>query len=334
MVTPASLEYAEKFVPEDDILRSARQRGIEVGAYPIIPGCGAALCVLATVQAARPAGGTSSRSTVRSSAARPREPQPAHPAPRAQRPRGDHHVVVEPAGQLDPGAVRGRARRRSGATRRVAPRAGPRRRRPANTARSACGQRRLGRLELLRAGVAGPVGGVEQHQPAGRVEHLRGRQLEGGPGAAQQLGVEGRRGPRRCGGASGRAGSRSRSARARAAPPGRGQDRRTRPVIRRPLPRRSRRPGGSARPPSTSRSGVRRPGRPRRGRPAAPGRRAARPAGRRGPSTSPLRNSTPYAPPSSTRRNAGMSLASTVAPAAIASTSTMPKLSPPVFGAT
>jgi predicted O-methyltransferase YrrM len=53
MATPASLEYAEEFVPEDDILRSARRRGIEVGAHPILPGCGAALCFLATVVNAR-----------------------------------------------------------------------------------------------------------------------------------------------------------------------------------------------------------------------------------------------------------------------------------------
>ncbi|GIH69294.1 O-methyltransferase [Sphaerimonospora thailandensis] len=53
MATPASLEYAEEFVPEDDILRSARRRGIEVGAHPILPGCGAALCFLATAVNAR-----------------------------------------------------------------------------------------------------------------------------------------------------------------------------------------------------------------------------------------------------------------------------------------
>ena len=41
----------------------------------------------------------------------------------------------------------------------------------------------------------------------------------------------------------------------------------------------------------------------------------------------------PAFPSSSTRRNASRSLATTAVPAAIASTSTMPKLSPPVFGA-
>jgi predicted O-methyltransferase YrrM len=51
--TPASLAYAEHFVPEDEILRSARQRGIEVGAPPILPGGGAALCFLSTVINAR-----------------------------------------------------------------------------------------------------------------------------------------------------------------------------------------------------------------------------------------------------------------------------------------
>ncbi|GII56974.1 O-methyltransferase [Planotetraspora thailandica] len=53
MATPASLEYAEDFVPEDDILREARRRGVEVGATPLLPGCGAALCFLATVANAR-----------------------------------------------------------------------------------------------------------------------------------------------------------------------------------------------------------------------------------------------------------------------------------------
>ena len=53
MVTPASLEFAERFVPEDEILLSARQRANEVGAYPVMPGCGAALCFLATVLDAR-----------------------------------------------------------------------------------------------------------------------------------------------------------------------------------------------------------------------------------------------------------------------------------------
>jgi predicted O-methyltransferase YrrM len=53
MTTPASLAYAEDFVPEDEILRAARRRGVEVGAPPILPGGGAALCFLATVVNAR-----------------------------------------------------------------------------------------------------------------------------------------------------------------------------------------------------------------------------------------------------------------------------------------
>ena len=65
-----------------------------------------------------------------------RQAQPAHPAARAQRPCGDHDVVVEPAGQLDPGAVAGQLvdQRRDRRRPRAAPRtsAGS-----ANTARSA-----------------------------------------------------------------------------------------------------------------------------------------------------------------------------------------------------
>ncbi|GLX98966.1 methyltransferase domain-containing protein [Herbidospora sp. NEAU-GS84] len=49
----ASLAHAEDFVPEDDVLRNARQRGEEVGATPILPGGGAALCFLATAVNAR-----------------------------------------------------------------------------------------------------------------------------------------------------------------------------------------------------------------------------------------------------------------------------------------
>jgi predicted O-methyltransferase YrrM len=51
--TQASLDYAEHFVPEDEILQSARRRGTEVGAPPILPGGGAALCFLATTINAR-----------------------------------------------------------------------------------------------------------------------------------------------------------------------------------------------------------------------------------------------------------------------------------------
>ncbi|MDP9849079.1 O-methyltransferase [Streptosporangium lutulentum] len=49
----ATLAYAEEFHTEDEILHAARQRGVEVGARPILPGGGAALCFLATAINAR-----------------------------------------------------------------------------------------------------------------------------------------------------------------------------------------------------------------------------------------------------------------------------------------
>lgn len=49
----ASLAYAEAFHPEDEILQAARRRGLELGAAPVLPGVGAALCFLATVLGAR-----------------------------------------------------------------------------------------------------------------------------------------------------------------------------------------------------------------------------------------------------------------------------------------
>ncbi|MFC4058293.1 O-methyltransferase [Planomonospora corallina] len=49
----AALAYAEEFHPEDEILRVARQRSIEVGALPVSPGSGAALCFLASAVNAR-----------------------------------------------------------------------------------------------------------------------------------------------------------------------------------------------------------------------------------------------------------------------------------------
>ncbi|WP_433245037.1 O-methyltransferase [Streptosporangium sp. CA-135522] len=49
----ATLAYAEEFHAEDEILLTARQRGAEVGAPPIQPGAGAALCFLATAINAR-----------------------------------------------------------------------------------------------------------------------------------------------------------------------------------------------------------------------------------------------------------------------------------------
>ncbi|MEV0622873.1 O-methyltransferase [Nonomuraea sp. NPDC050404] len=50
MTTPveATLAYAEQFHHEDETLHAARQRGLEMGAVPILPGGGAALCFLAT----------------------------------------------------------------------------------------------------------------------------------------------------------------------------------------------------------------------------------------------------------------------------------------------
>ncbi|MCG5216683.1 O-methyltransferase [Streptosporangium sp. KLBMP 9127] len=49
----ATLAYAEEFHVEDEILRAARRQGAEVGAPPILPGGGAALCFLATAINAR-----------------------------------------------------------------------------------------------------------------------------------------------------------------------------------------------------------------------------------------------------------------------------------------
>ncbi|MFG3439000.1 O-methyltransferase [Nonomuraea sp. NPDC047897] len=42
----ATLAYAEQFHHEDEILHAARRRGLEMGAPPILPGGGAALCFL------------------------------------------------------------------------------------------------------------------------------------------------------------------------------------------------------------------------------------------------------------------------------------------------
>jgi predicted O-methyltransferase YrrM len=43
----ASWTYAEEFVPEDEVLTTARSKGDELGAVPVLPGAGAALAVLA-----------------------------------------------------------------------------------------------------------------------------------------------------------------------------------------------------------------------------------------------------------------------------------------------
>jgi predicted O-methyltransferase YrrM len=49
----ATLAYVEQYLPEDEALRDARQRGEDVGAMPIGPGAGAALRFLATAISAR-----------------------------------------------------------------------------------------------------------------------------------------------------------------------------------------------------------------------------------------------------------------------------------------
>src|SRR5690348_17306716 len=53
MVKPASVAYAESFVPEDDVVRGARERARELGCVPIGPAGGAALRVLAAATGAR-----------------------------------------------------------------------------------------------------------------------------------------------------------------------------------------------------------------------------------------------------------------------------------------
>ena len=50
---PASWNYAEEFVAEDEVLANARARSEEVGVTPIGSGGGAALCFLASVLEAR-----------------------------------------------------------------------------------------------------------------------------------------------------------------------------------------------------------------------------------------------------------------------------------------
>jgi predicted O-methyltransferase YrrM len=49
----ASREYAESFLPEDEALATARSRGEQMGAPPLAPVSGAALCFLAAAMAAR-----------------------------------------------------------------------------------------------------------------------------------------------------------------------------------------------------------------------------------------------------------------------------------------
>lgn len=53
MLNTASLSYAESFVVEDDVVRGARDRGLEFGCTPIGPAGGATLRVLAAATQAR-----------------------------------------------------------------------------------------------------------------------------------------------------------------------------------------------------------------------------------------------------------------------------------------
>lgn len=48
-----SWTYAENFVPEDDVLTTARAKGTELGCVPVLPGAGATLRLLAAAAAAR-----------------------------------------------------------------------------------------------------------------------------------------------------------------------------------------------------------------------------------------------------------------------------------------
>jgi predicted O-methyltransferase YrrM len=53
MLNQTSLAYAESFLPENDVIAAARERGRELGCTPIGPAGGAALRVLATATSAR-----------------------------------------------------------------------------------------------------------------------------------------------------------------------------------------------------------------------------------------------------------------------------------------
>ena len=270
-----------------------------------------------------------------------REAQPAHPAPRAQRPRGDHDVVVEPPGQLDPARSPRRARRPA-ARRRASARAPRARRRvrrtpPAAPADSAGlgglerpRRRRCGRGGRRRAAAAGSAGS----SAAG------GGQLERD---ARRGAAAGRRGSPRA--TSMRWCIRSSrfavhvSHRHRAAPPGRATSAAPHPgpVIDRHRPADDRLvdPQDLRRPPSTSRSAVRRPGPPRRSAARRAGSSSS--AASRGAPGVGVAGREEHAEPAAVEhppeRRRGRWRAP-VAPAAIASTRTMPKLSPPVFGAT
>jgi len=49
----SSWTYAEEFVPEDEVLSTARAKGTELGCVPVLPGAGAALRLLAAAAGAR-----------------------------------------------------------------------------------------------------------------------------------------------------------------------------------------------------------------------------------------------------------------------------------------
>jgi predicted O-methyltransferase YrrM len=53
MLNQASLSYAESYLPEDDVIVAARERGHELGCVPIGPGGGAVLRLLAAATGAR-----------------------------------------------------------------------------------------------------------------------------------------------------------------------------------------------------------------------------------------------------------------------------------------
>jgi predicted O-methyltransferase YrrM len=49
----SSWTYAEEFVPEDEVLTTARSKGGELGCVPVLPGAGAALAALAAAAGAK-----------------------------------------------------------------------------------------------------------------------------------------------------------------------------------------------------------------------------------------------------------------------------------------
>ncbi|HEX7186697.1 MAG TPA: O-methyltransferase [Actinomycetes bacterium] len=49
----SSWTYAEEFVPEDEVLTTARAKGDELGCVPVLPGAGAALALIAAASGAK-----------------------------------------------------------------------------------------------------------------------------------------------------------------------------------------------------------------------------------------------------------------------------------------